>query len=296
MQIKSYQADIALLFVAISWGTTFVLVQDAISAIPVYTFLFWRFGLAFLLMAIISWKHWDKFTKSTLWASILLGSINFFAFAFQTYALTLTLSSTVAFITGLNVIFIPFIAYLFFKRTISVAVLIGAGIAVLGLWFLTIQGGVGIGSGEIYTLLCAILVSLHILYTDRFARQYEVMLLVVIQFGVIAFASMFMGLIVDGTVMPTTYSYEFILALVTTVLFATVFAFWAQTSMQRYTTPAKTALIFTMEPLSAALFAYLYIGELLLPIQLFGGVMIVVGVLYAELSTLRKAKRIYKKN
>jgi len=169
-------------------------------------------------------------------------------------------------------------------------VLIGAGIAVLGLWFLTMQGGVSIGAGEVYTLICAVLVSLHILYTDRFSRQHEVMLLVMTQFGVIALASMLMGLAVDGSVVPDTYSYEFILALVTTVLFATVFAFWAQTSMQRYTTPAKTALIFTVEPLSAAVFGYLYAGELLLPVQLLGGVMIVAGVLYAELATIKKAK------
>ena len=290
MQIKSYQADIVLLLVAISWGTTFVIVQEAIDAVPVYTFLFWRFGFAFLLMSLISWRHFSKFTKFTLWASGLLGALNFAAFAFQTYALTLTLSSTVAFITGLNVIFIPFLAYIFFKKSISLSVLIGAGIAVLGLWFLTMQGGVSIGAGEVYTLICAVLVSLHILYTDRFSRQHEVMLLVMTQFGVIALASMLMGLAVDGSVVPDTYSYEFILALVTTVLFATVFAFWAQTSMQRYTTPAKTALIFTVEPLSAAVFGYLYAGELLLPVQLLGGVMIVAGVLYAELATIKNAK------
>ena len=116
------------------------------------------------------------------------------------------------------------------------------------------------------------------------------MLLVTIQFGVVTLASLVMGISIDDTIMPSSYSYEFILALVTTVLFATVFAFWAQTSMQRYTTPTKTALIFTMEPLSAAVFGYFYLGEILLPIQLFGGALMIAGVLFAELGSMIKEK------
>jgi len=234
-------------------------------------------------MLIISWRHLDKLTRPTLYAATALGVFNFLGFAFQTYGLSLTLSSTVAFITGLNVIFIPFIAYLFFRKSISIYALVGAGMAIAGLWFLTTQSDISVGAGEYYTLLCALMFSLHIIYTDRFAKHHEVILLVTIQFGVVTLASLVMGLSIDATVIPSHYSYEFVLALVTTVLFATVFAFWAQTSMQRYTTPTKTALIFTMEPLSAALFGYLYIGELLSPMQLFGGGLMVIGVLFAEI-------------
>ncbi len=289
MRLKSYQADGILLLVAISWGVTFALVQDAIEQIPVYTFLFWRFGFAFVLMAIVAWKHWHKLNMPTLYAAIVLGLLNFSAFAFQTYGLTLTLSSTVAFITGLNVIFIPFLALLLSRRSVSRYAMIGAMIAVAGLWFLTGQEGIGMGLGEIYTLVCAVLFSLHILYTDRFVRVHDVTLLVTIQFGVIALASLLTGITVDGSVIPSSYSDAFLLALISTVVFATVFAFWAQTSMQRFTTPAKTALIFTMEPLSAAVFGYLYAGEVLSPLQMLGGGLMIVGVLYAELMTLRRA-------
>jgi len=72
------------------------------------------------------------------------------------------------------------------------------------------------------------------------------------------------------------------------VIFATVFAFSVQTSMQRYTTPGRTALIFTMEPLSAAIFGYLYGGELLSGLQWFGGGLILAGMLFAELGSTPK--------
>jgi len=288
MQVKPWQADGILLLVAISWGVTFALVQDAIEETPVYTFLFWRFFFAFMLMAVVAWKHWQTLTRATLVASVILGVLNFSAFAFQTYGLTLTLSSTVAFITGFNVIFIPFLALVIFRRSVSVYAVIGAVIAIVGLWLLTGQSGLGLGAGELYTLICAVLFSLHILFTDRFVQRHDVILLVTIQFGVIAAASLIMGSVHDGTILPTTYSYNFVLALVATVLFATVFAFWAQTSMQRFTTPAKTALIFTMEPLSAALFGYFYAGEALSLMQVFGGLLIVAGVVFAELMTLKR--------
>jgi drug/metabolite transporter (DMT)-like permease len=287
VKLKSWQADGILLLVAISWGVTFALVQDAIEQIPVYTFLFWRFGFAFVLMAIVAWRHWAKLTRPTLYAAMLLGLFNFSAFAFQTYGLTLTLSSTVAFITGLNVIFIPFLALMLFRRSVSRFAIIGAVIAVIGLWFLTGQGGFGLGLGELYTLICAVLFSLHILYTDRFVQSHDVTLLVTIQFGVIALASLVTGLGMDGSIIPSSYSNSFLIALISTVLFATIFAFWAQTSMQRFTTPAKTALIFTMEPLSAAVFGYFYAGEMLTSLQLFGGGLMIAGVLYAELMTLK---------
>jgi len=289
MRLRSWQADGILLLVAISWGVTFALVQDAIEEIPVYTFLFWRFGFAFLLMAVVSWKHWHRLNAPTLYASILLGLLNFSAFAFQTYGLTRTLSSTVAFITGLNVIFIPFLARVLFRRSVSRYAVVGALVAVVGLWLLTGQSRLGMGVGELYTLVCAVLFSLHILFTDRFVQHYDVILLVTIQFGVIALASLMTGIFMDGTIMPSSYHNSFLVALVATVLFATVFAFWAQTSMQRYTTPAKTALIFTMEPLSAALFGYLYAGEILTPLQILGGGLMIVGVLIAELMTLKRA-------
>lgn len=289
MKLKSYQADIVLVFVAISWGVTFALVQDALDSVSVYGFLFWRFLAAFLLMSLFAWRSWSRMSAGILFAAVLLGSFNFIAYAFQTYALNLTLSSTVAFITGFNVIFIPFIAFIVFRQAISLYVVLGALLALAGLWLLTGQSGLGLGLGEGYTLVCALFVALHILYTDKFVRRYDVMLLVALQFGVVALYALILGVAVDGSVIPESLSTDLMLALVVTVLFATIFAFWAQTSMQQFTTATKTALIFTMEPLSAALFGYLYIDEVLSFAQLAGGLLIVLAVIFAEVMTLRKS-------
>ena len=283
MSIKPWQADTLLVMTAISWGVTFLLVQDAVRDVPVAAFLLWRFGLAFGLMLPIVYRRLAQLDRATLTAAGVLGLLNFTAYAFQTYGLTLTLSTSVAFITGLFVVLVPMMAFFLFRRPVARSVWLGSGVALLGLWFLTMQGELHAGWGEGLSLGCALFFALHILYTDRFARRFDVPLLVTFQFGTMALGSAGMALVTDQPLLPPVFSHAFLIGLVTTVLFATIFAFWVQTSMQRYTTPSRAALIFTLEPLSAALFGYAYGGEVMGWLQVMGGGMIVAGVLVAEL-------------
>ncbi len=285
MAIKPYQADGLLLLVAISWGVTFSLVQDAVADVPVFTFLFWRFFSAFVLMLLIVRKDLLRLTPQTFFAGGILGLLNLGAYTAQTFGLTLTLSSSVAFITGLFVLIVPLLAYFLFRQQVARSVWIGIGIVLPGLWLLTMRGNITLGWGEVYALVCAVLFALHLLYTDQFARRFDVPLLVTVQFGTMGIGSALLGLAIDHTLSPAPYSPAFVSALVITVLFATVFAFWVQTSMQRFTTPSRAALIFTMEPLSAALFAYGYGGEVLTGWQIFGGGLILAGMIFAEMGT-----------
>ncbi|WP_238390086.1 EamA family transporter [Campylobacter fetus] len=96
---KSVIAEILLIFVAISWGMTFVPVAQAIKSVNVFSFLFWRFLIATIFMLIFCIKIF-KFDKKSIYYGLFLGFWLFCGFAFQTYALKYSYSSTVAFITG----------------------------------------------------------------------------------------------------------------------------------------------------------------------------------------------------
>ena len=111
---KTLLSDFALVFVAISWGATFMLVQNAINKIDVFSFLFWRFLISAILMWLISLKFELKFDKKSLIYGGILGIFLFLGFAFQTLALKYTLSSSVAFITGIYVVLVPFLMLVFF--------------------------------------------------------------------------------------------------------------------------------------------------------------------------------------
>ncbi|MFK5882273.1 MAG: DMT family transporter [Sulfurospirillum sp.] len=290
-KIKEYGADFSLFLVALAWGSTFFIVQEAVDKTPVYVFLFWRFLLAAILMTAISYRRISSMDIYTLKAGSVLGLFMFLGFAFQTFGLTLTFSSTVAFLTGLNVIIVPFLLYIIFKIKASVYSVFGALIAAVGLYFLTSGGTLGFGAGESYAFICAIMFALHIVFTDRYSKRFDVMLLVVVQLFVVSFFSLFLALIFDGGLMPPSIDVTFVEAIVVTVIFATVFAFGIQTSMQRYTTPAKTAIIFTMEPVSAGVFGYFFANEILSYSQLTGAFLIIFGMISAELGTYFRDKR-----
>ena len=283
--IKELGADFLLLLVAIAWGSTFFIVQDAVGETPVYTFLFWRFFLAALLMSLISYKHLKNLNKEVLKAGGVLGLFMFLGYAFQTFGLKYTFSSTVGFITGLNVIVVPFASYLIFKHKASIYSLIGAITASVGLYYLTLNSEIGFSLGEFYAFVCAIMFALHIVFTDYLSKRHNVYLLVSIQFFTVALCSLVGGLVMDGNIMPAKVDELLINAIVITVLFATIFAFWVQTAMQRFTTAAKTAIIFTMEPVSAGVFGYFFAGELLSWVQMFGAALILGGMLIAELGS-----------
>ena len=282
-KLYELRADLLLLSVAIAWGVTFLMVQDAISTTPVYAFLFFRFAIASVLMFFIAYKFLNEINKKTIFYGIILGLFLFSAFATQTFGLAYTKSSIVAFITGLNVIVVPFLAYFIFKDYISKNVLIATVVAVIGLYLLTMSGALTIGKGELLTLICAFLFALQIIFTGKFSKEVNVFLLVLFQLITVAVLSLIFSLSLDDVTFNLTYDYVFFKAVLITAVFATVYAFLIQTYMQQFTTATKTAIIFAMEPVSASVFAYISVGEVLTSIQLTGAILIVFATVVAEL-------------
>lgn len=285
MKNKLYElrADLLLLTVAIAWGVTFLMVQDAINTTPVYAFLFFRFALASVLMFCIAYKFLDKIDKKTILYGVILGILLFSAFATQTFGLIYTKSSIVAFITGLNVICVPFLSYFIFKENIGRNVLIASFIAVFGLYLLTMSGTLTLGKGELLTLICAFLFALQIIYTGKFSKRVNIFLLVLFQLITVTTLSLFLSLIFESVTFNLTYDYAFFKAVIITAIFATVYAFLIQTYMQQFTTATKTAIIFTMEPVSASIFAYLIVEETLTTLQINGAILIVFATIIAEI-------------
>jgi len=279
-------ADFLLLTVAVFWGVTFKLVQNAIADMPVFMFLFLRFFGAFLLMFILFFKK-ISFDKNSLKAAFILGVLNFLVFSFQTFGLLYSPSSIVAFITGLYVILTPIVAFFIFKKRISAYAMIGVIIAFLGIYLLTGADIKGFGKGEVYTFIATVFVALHINYTDIYSKKHNLYTLVTFQFLTVGILSLFFIPFEKGG--DIHFSADVITALIVTVVFATVFAYFVQTYAQKFTTPTKTAIIFAMEPVSAAVFGYFY-GEHLSALQIVGAALVILAMLVAETGDLLMRK------
>lgn len=289
---KKFISDIALIFVAVSWGATFIPVQNATGVIDVYSFLFWRFLLASILMFLISFSFGLKFEKSSIFGGLVLGLFLFCGFAFQTFALKFSFSSTVAFITGINVVIVPFLLVVFFKDKLSIFAFLGAFIALIGLYFIS-GASVKIDAGEILSVICAVAYALQIAFTGYFAKRTNIFALVIFQFITVSVLSLILAIFVNDEIFADTSvifgglqfstHFYFIFAVITTTIFATVFAFFVQTWAQKYTSAAKTAVIFTLEPVSAGIIGYFF-GEHLNSLQIFGAVLIIIGILISEVA------------
>lgn len=284
-------ADLSLLFVAIIWGSTFIIVKQSVESTPVSSFLFMRFTLAGVLLVLISAPKLKDIDKRVLADGLLLGIALFLAYAFQTFGLTVTSASITAFITGLFVVFVPILSSLFLKKLPRQEAMVGVVLATIGLALITLQDTFLLSLGEFLVLLCAFFVAIHIILTDKFSRRNDYTLLTLVQVNVVALFSLIFSVLFDPRVIPQQFSQQLIFSLIITSVFATVVAFVIQMGMQKHTTPTKTAIIFIMEPVSAAFFSYWVGGELLTSKQYIGTFLILLAMVFTEAGAYLKMKR-----
>ena len=282
--MRKVGADFFLLLVTFFWGITFVIVKEAIEKVGVFVFLSQRFILAFLLIFFICFMWRRPVTTQLLRHGIILGILLFGGYAFQTAALLYTTASNTAFLTGLNVVLVPLVGALIFRQLITRNMKAGVFLAIAGLFFLCTNGTWSFNGGDLLAATCAVCVALHVIFTGEYARKNDICWLTTVQLGVVALLSTVAACFVGDAGAIFVWYPEILWALVVCVLFATIFAFVVQTSMQRFTSPTHTALIFCMEPVFAALFAYFVINERWGMWGMIGAILILAGMIISEIS------------
>lgn len=303
MSHRQLRADLVLLLVTAIWGTTFVMVKDAVASTPVFTFLAIRFGLA--SAAMLPLLRWPRLTRrliasspgnpsthppNSLAAGVLIGLFLFASYAFQTSGLQYITPAKAAFITGLSVVFVPLLAALFWRRMPQPTALLGVLLATGGLALLSLNADLSVSRGDLLVLGCAVCVALHILTTGVFAPRADPLRLTGVQLLTVAVLSTLFALLWERPLAFPSSSVWFAAAF--TGLLASSFAFGAQTVAQRFTSATHTALIFVTEPVFAALFSYAMGREVLTARAWWGCGLILVGMLAAELGQpLRKKLR-----
>ncbi len=130
--------------------------------------------------------------------------------------------------------------------------------------------------------ICAITVTFHVIYTGKFAPKHNIYLLTAVQLSTTSILSIIFLFFSTNLLIEITFNIFAVLTYL--ALFGTVFTFLMQTAMQRFTTSTRTALVFSMEPVFAALFAYLIAGEMLTPLGWVGGLLILAGMIIAEIN------------
>jgi drug/metabolite transporter (DMT)-like permease len=273
-------SDLGLLGVAFVWGFTFVAVKESLEFVSPFTFLFYRFLLAFLLLFIISIKKLKKMNRVILRHGFLVGIFLFLGYGFQTMGLQYTTPANAGFITGLSVIIVPFLSVFALKVKPPLNAWIGVACALIGLFFLSFEK-FSMDYGDFLVLLGACSFATHLILVGKYSPRYDPFLLTTAQIGTVTVLSCLLGVRSPVVV----FNHTVVEALIITAVFATVLAFLIQTAAQQHTPATRTAVIFAMEPVFAALSSYILIHEIFPVQKILGCILILLGMIITEIKT-----------
>lgn len=260
------------------------MVKYALQYINADAFVFIRFILAGVLLLPIFLFSRYRFDKYALVFGIILGIINSGTFVFQAYALELTSTSRVAFLTALNIIMVPFLAPCFGLKLPKIIDLIAACIAIIGVYIISGANFKHLNLGDLYVLLSALCIAIGIIIVDIASRkttQYKLFTFYqIIITAFIPFVNSYKTNYTQAISMPIVW-----LIILYCVIFATVIALVLQVKYQQFVSVNKVALILSLETLFGVFFAYLW-GDTITVDVLIGGGILFFGVIVTDIYKL----------
>ncbi len=285
---RSIKAHLLLVLMTLIWGSTFVLIKEALKDSSPLLLNAVRMALAAVLLALYYRKHLNTWTRPALTAGILVGIFLYLGYALQTTGLKLTTPSKSAFLTGTSTVLVPLILVLFWKTRIHPWRVVGIALAFLGLFLMTVPAGraglvdfANVNRGDILSIGCAFGFALQIVFLGRATQRFPFEQIAVLQ---IATAAVLMAVTAPLLEHPRFQPSNAVIAtvLITGVL-GTAVAFTVQAWAQQFTPATHTALIFNMEPVFAWLTSFIYLNERLGFRAGAGALLILTGVLVSEL-------------
>ena len=286
--MRRYAWEAALIWVTLVWGSTFVVVKEAVDAVPPYSFNALRFGLAAAVLAVFCVPGLRTLGRDGRLHGAVLGVFLFAGYAFQTVGLRHTPASRAGFITGMFVVFTPLLAALVLRRRPGAAAWAGVALATTGLALLSLKGSFLPGFGDVLVLGCALSFAAHIVGLGAWSHRHAALPLTTVQLGVAALLHAVFAVAWEVPRGSYAFGARTVTALLLTALLASAAGFWIQTGAQRVIPPTRTAIILTMEPVFAGVFGYVLLDERLAPRGWAGAALILAGMLTAELGAARE--------
>ena len=281
MKNKKRLAQILLVFVTLIWGVTFIMVKDALNDAGPFAFGTLRFTIAGILTLAVVNKSIFTLTKTEVIGGLVCGFFLFGGYAFQNFGLMQTSASKSAFITSVSVLMVPIILFLFNIQKVKIKVWIAVVVATIGLYFLLDPRGGLMNWGDILTFGCALGFAVHIIFQGYYVKKnVRVLPFFLVQAWVVVGLSFINSLLFEPIF--AIWSPRLISALLVTGIAATFIAILLMIWAQQILNPSETAIIFSLEPVFATVFAIIFAGELLGLWGYIGGGLIVLAVAYGE--------------
>lgn len=294
--MNKMRAEYFMLMNTIIWGGTFVIIKLAFTDISPMVFLSIRFLLASLLFLGPVIRLFPKIEKQRYIEGIILGFLLYVGFGVQTIGLKFTTATKAGFITGTFVVFTPILQMLFEKKMPNKGNIMGIVLVFFGLVLLSSKGSSMIGIlseigstfnfGDFLIFICAIFYGLYIIYLHKVSKKHDPKFLSFFQIAVCGVFCIISAFLFNSTSIEPAhlnFSWYLVFTFAYTVILATIVTTYVQTRFQEKVSPTKTGIIFSFEPIFAAVFAFFILNEKISGYGLFGAACIFSGLLVSEL-------------
>ena len=257
-----------LILTTLFWGGSFLFTKIGLREIPPPLFVFSRFSLATLIMLIVFARRLTSLNRGILRRGVIVGialGLTNMSFVFGIQGTSISRAGV---LNNLFVLFIPLITKLVWRDRIGRINLGGVALAALGIWLLATSGGAGFNRGDLLSTICAFFIACHIITVSKVLRDDDVYLVSMIQFATVAAIA---GAVALATPTPAfSVSVTGMMTVVYCAIFPTIFCFTLQNTFQRYITPTRAGLVYTLDPVWSLLAGMFVLGEHLRPLEWLG--------------------------
>lgn len=280
------KADLIIAFISMAWGSSYLLMKLGLDGLEPFNLIWLRFGIAFVITAFFFIKRVIKTDKKTIYYGALLGFILFSTFTFLMIGLKTTTASSAGFLTSSTMVFVPLLQIIITRKKPSWPTVVGTIFTITGIALLTIKDSFVLETGSILCILGAFSYAWHIIITNALTNKAEGLLLGIFQLGFAGLYGFIFNIIFEHPILPNN-STEWV-AVLGLALICSAFGFVVQPIAQKYTTPERTGLLFALEPVFSAMFAYIFLNEILQITGYIGSVLVLSGVFISSIKAKEK--------
>ena len=286
----SLLAKLALLTATLIWGSTFVILKNALDSVPTYFILSFRFLTATLLLSVIFFKKWRLVNKTYLWQGGLIGVCLALAYIFQTVGLANTTPGKNAFLTATYCVLVPFMMWMIYGKKPDKYNVIAGITCIVGIGLVSLDGNFVMQYGDYITLVCGIFFGLQIIFISVFNKDKDAILMTIIQFLTAGIITGVLSLCFET--MPQSIPTGAWIEVVYLTIFGTMVAFLLQNLSQKHMSSSAASIILTLEAVFGTVFSVVFYHEKLTLKLVCGFVVIFIAVFLSEtkLSFLKKDK------
>ena len=275
---RGIRSDIILLTASIIWGFAFAFQKKGMDFIGPFLFTGLRFILGSLVVLPFLFR---KGEQGGFKESIILGFLLFAGVSLQQVGIVYTTAGKAGFITGLYVVFVPVAGYLMGIRTRRFT-WIGAGLAIVGLYLLSIRGRFYPEKGDLLVLLGAVFWTFHVIYISKFTKGKDPLKLAFGQFLVCGILGMGVAFVLEDISMSGVFDAG--IPLLYAGVLSSGIAYTLQVVGQKRAHPSHAAVILSLESLFAAIGGFLLLHEVMTPKEILGAALMLTGMMISHFS------------